>query len=181
MKKVTIYTILFIAFLSTGLSAQNLTGPGNAANGKKETPIFKQVAGLDVIKSIYPEAIAVEKVNNVWFKILDAGKNMLGYTLSSKAYSDGIIGYHDVTPVIVITDKDKVIKKVALLSNWESTAYIRKLERQTFFNTWNGVKVAEAASKKPTVDSYTGATYTASAIKKNMDKVISAANSNKIQ
>ncbi len=185
MKKVTIYSILailiFNAQLSTTLIAQDLTGPGNAVNGKKETPVFKQIAGLDVIKTVYPDAVAVEKVNNVWFKILDANKKLLGYTLSSKAYSEGIIGYHDTTPVIVITDKDQVIKKVSLLSNWESAAYTKKLERQNYFNTWNGIKVSDAGTKKPEVDSYTGATYTASAVKKNMEKVITAANANKIK
>lgn len=186
MKKVTIYTaslltIFVLTISGTAAVAQDLTGPGNGVNNKKENPIFKQIAGLDVIKTVYANASAVEKVNNVWFKIVDEGKNLLGYTLSSKAYSEDIIGYHNTTPVIVITDKNKVIQKVALLSNWESLAYTKKLERQNFFNTWNGVSLADASAKKPTPDSYSGATYTASAVKKNMEKVVAAANANKIK
>ncbi len=167
--------------LTSATYAQNLQGPGNAANSKKETPVFKDISGMDVIKTVFPDAAAVEKVNTIWFKIVDNSKKLLGYTLSSKPYSEGIIGYHNTTPVIIITDKNKVIQKVAMLSNWESLAYTRKLERQNFFNTWNGLKVPDAVTKRSTVDGYSGATYTASAVTKNVELILQKACENKIK
>lgn len=175
------YLLISVLLLTQSASAQNLFGPGTNAKGKKETPIFKEVSGLEVIKTVYPDAVAVEKVNTVWFKIVDNAKKTIGYTLSSKPYSEGIIGYHNTTPVIIVTDNYKVIKKVALLSNWEFAAYVKKLERQNFFNAWNGLKVPDAVSKRAAVDCYSGATYTASAITKNVENVLKAACENKIK
>jgi len=171
MKKVI--SLLFVTFaLATVGVSQNNHGP------KKDVPVFKEISGLDVVKSIYPDAVAVEKNKGDWFNIVSADKKVLGYCLSSKPYSDGIKGYNNTTPVIVITDKEKSIKKVAILSNWETAAYLKKLERQNFFNTWNGLKVTDAAKKKASVDSYSGATFSANAISKNVEIILNKAAKN---
>jgi Na+-translocating ferredoxin:NAD+ oxidoreductase RnfG subunit len=146
--------------------------------GKKQAPVFKEISGLEIIKSVYPSATAVEKNNGVWFGIVDANKKVIGYCLSSKPFSDGIIGYNNTTPVLVITDMKKVIQKVAILSNWETAAYVGKLQRQTFFDTWNGMKVSDALKKKAPADSYSGATITATALLKNLEIILTKANQN---
>ncbi|MDP3436172.1 MAG: FMN-binding protein [Bacteroidales bacterium] len=146
----------------------------------KEIPVLKEISGLEVIKSVYPQATGVEKVNEVWFKIVDSGKRVLGYTLSSKPFSEEIIGYHNTTPAIVIMDKDKVIKKVAILSHWETTSYVVKLDRLKFFDNWNGLTIDGALKKKTAADSYTGATITAVAVTKNVEVVLKKAMENKI-
>ncbi len=183
MKKIRVVTIILLCILASNRAeSQDLQGPGNGVSGKKETPVLKEISGLEVIKTVYPEAVAIEKSGSVWFKIIDAKRNYIGYALSSKPFSEGIIGYHNTTPVIIITDKNQIIKKVAMLSNWESTGYTRKLERQNFFNNWNGLTVKEAAAKKSaSADSYTGATYTASAVVKNVNIVLNKALKSKIQ
>lgn len=169
MKKVLLSFIAIFVFVQ-------MFGQGN----KEVKPVYKEVSGLEVIQTVYPSAVAVEKVNNVWFKIVDSGKKILGYTLSSKPYSEGIKGYHNTTPVIIVLDPQKVIQKIALLSNWETAGYIRKLEKQNYFNSWNGLKFNEAASKKASADSYTGATISANAITKNIEIVLKKAAENKI-
>jgi len=151
------------------------SGAQNNNGARKDVPVFKEVSGLDVVRSIYPEAAAVEKSNGDWFNIVSADKKVLGFCLSSKPYSEGIKGYNNTTPVIVITDKNKTIQKVAILSNWETAAYLKKLERQNFFNTWNGMKIADAAKKKATVDSYSGATFSATALSKNVEIILNKA------
>ena len=88
--------------------------------------------------------------------------------MSSKPYTDSIIGYHNSTPVIIVIDKKKVIQKVAILSNWETPFFIKKLEKQKYFNTWDGLKVGDALKKKAAVDSYSGATISARALSKNV-------------
>lgn len=167
------FSLLFIIFvLTTNLFSQ--------ANGKvkAEVAVFKEVSGLDIVKTIYPDANAVEKSNGEWFKIVDVNNKVLGYCLSSKPYSDGMIGYHNTTPVIVVTDKSKIIQKVAILSNWESPGFLKKLERQNYFNSWNGLKINDALKKKPSVDSYSGATTTAEALSENVEIILKRAAQN---
>jgi len=69
--------------------------------------------------------------------------------------------------VMIITDKNWIIKKVALLSNKESLGYVRRLEKRGFFDQWVGKTVKDA--KKVEVDGYTGATFTGKAVSKNVD------------
>jgi Na+-translocating ferredoxin:NAD+ oxidoreductase RnfG subunit len=68
---------------------------------------------------------------------------------------------------MILTDKKGVIQKVALLSNWETLSYVRKLEKKGFFDLWVGKPLKEAKMVK--VDGYTGATLTATAVSKNVD------------
>ncbi len=131
MKKVLSLLFVTFALLTIGV-AQNNHGP------KKDVPVLKEVSGLDVVKSVYPEAVAVEKNKGDWFNIVDSGKKVIGYCLSSKPYSEGIKGYNNTTPVIVITDKNKVIQKVAILSNWETAAYLKSLRDKTFLTHGTG-------------------------------------------
>jgi Na+-translocating ferredoxin:NAD+ oxidoreductase RnfG subunit len=140
-----------------------------------EGAVLNEVSGLEVVQSIYPEAVAVEKGKEVWFKVVGADKKVLGYCLSSKPYSDTIIGYNNITPVIVVTDKRKVIKKVAILSNWETPFFLKKLEKQLYFNTWDGLKIEEAHKRRANVDSYSGATLSARALSKNMEIILDKA------
>jgi len=163
-------SLLFIIF--TGVTTAFSQANGKA---KGEVAVLKEVSGLEVVQSIYPEAVAVEKGNGVWFNVVDAKKKVLGYCLSSKPYSEGIIGYHNTTPVIVVTDKSKIIKKVAILSNWESPGFLKRLERQKYFNSWDGLKIGEASKKKAPADSYSGATISATALSKNVEIILNKA------
>jgi len=77
-----------------------------------------------------------------------------------------VIGYNNTTPVMIITDHKWIVKKVALLTNWESLVYVKKLEEKGFFDLWNNKNLKEA--QKVELDAYTGATTTAKAIMKNL-------------
>lgn len=161
-------TLIFALLIFVQISfAQN--------NQRKDNPILKEISGLEVIKSVFSDAISVEKESDVWFKILDKNGKKIGYTLSSKPFSQDIIGYHNTTPIIVVMDNNKVIKKVALLSHYESTGYVNRLNRQGFFDNWNGLKPEKVLEKKANLDSYTGATITAKAVEKNLEIIIKKA------
>lgn len=146
----------------------------------KEVAVLKEISGLSVIKTIYPNATSVEKINSVWFKIVDKDKALVGYTLSSKPFTADIKGYNDITPVIVILDKKQIIRKIAILSHYETEAYIKRLEKLTYFNNWNGQTIEKALEKKAGVDSYSGATISANALSKNIEIVLKQATQNKI-
>ncbi|MDL2264860.1 FMN-binding protein [Parabacteroides sp. OttesenSCG-928-G07] len=155
-----------------------LAGILNAYAQRGRTAVLKEISGMEVIKTIYPEASKVEQQNEVWFEILDADGNLIGYTLSSKPFSDDIIGYRGATPVIVIMDKNKVIRKVSILSHKETISYINRLTNWGFFDNWNGLTVSDAKEKQVKVDAYTGATMTAVSLIKNMDIILEKAAGN---
>jgi Na+-translocating ferredoxin:NAD+ oxidoreductase RnfG subunit len=138
-----------------------------AQQPQKPEPPLHEVSNKDVVKSVYPEAANVVKANDYWFKVINSNKRTIGFAMISSNFCKDVKGYNDVTPVMILTDLNFVIKKVALLSNHETLGYVRKLEKNNFFNQWNGKKLKEAKSVQ--IDGFTGATYTAKAVSKNVD------------
>jgi len=74
---------------------------------------------------------------------------------------------------MILVDKNKIVKKVALLSNWETPKFVSKLEQTGFFDSWVGKDLQSA--KTVQVDARTGATYTAKAVAKNVDFLLNTA------
>jgi len=141
--------------------------------GKDKNPVLHEVSNKDVVQSIYPDAVKVEKVNDYWYRILNAKSKTIGFAVSSVSFCKDVKGYNDLTPVMILVDKNKVIKKVALLSNWETPKFVSKLEQTGFFDSWVGKDLQSA--KTVQVDARTGATYTAKAVAKNVDFLLNTA------
>ncbi len=149
--------LVVILFVSTwALSGQS----------KKANPVLTTVSNKDVVVSVFKDASKIEKLNDYWFEILDSKTKRLGYAMTSLDYCKNVVGYQNNTPVMIITDKNFSIVKVALLSHWETLSYVKKLERNGFFDLWNKSKLKNAQTVK--LDAYTGATKTAKAVEKNM-------------
>lgn len=154
-------TLLSIVILSLSL--------GVFAQGRNN-PVYQEVKNKDVVNSVFPSAQKIEKENTFWFRILDANGTLLGYAMNSVPYCKDVIGYNDVTPVMIITDKKLKIMKVQLLSHWETASYIQRLETKGFFKLWNGKTIKQA--KDTQIDGYTGATITARAVDKNVQFLV---------
>lgn len=90
--------------------------------------------------------------------------------MNSTPYCQDVKGYANLTPVMIITDKKGQIQKVALLSNYESPRWVDKLNMRGFFDLWNGKSLKEATALQ--VDAHTGATYTATAVIKNVSYLL---------
>jgi len=158
------FQLIFLTlFLTLHVFSQNR----NAGEAK---PIFTEVSNKAVVQSVYPDATRVEKINDYWFKIVNDRNKLFGYAMNSTPVSGKFPGYNGPTPVMIITDKNLIIKKVALLSHYETPGYIRRLNQMGFFNSWDDVKLQEATSIVP--DGWTGATLTAESIRKNMDYMV---------
>lgn len=168
MKKLTLFLVLCL--IAVPVLAQD----------HKEPVVVTEVSGMQVVKSIFPEAAEIVQANEVWFKIVNAKKELLGYCLSSKPFSEGIKGYNNTTPVIIVMDNSKVIKKITLLTHSETKAYIAKLERQKFFASWQGLTLRDALNAKAAPDTYSGATITAGAVRRNVDLVLRKANEKRL-
>lgn len=137
---------------------------------RRGNPVYQEVKNKDVVNSVFPSAQKVEKENSFWFRILDENGSLLGYAMNSVPYCKDVIGYNDVTPVMIITDKKLKVMKVQLLSNWETQSYTQRLEAKGFFNLWNGKTIKQAKSVQ--LDAYTGATFTARAVDKNVQFLV---------
>jgi electron transport complex protein RnfG len=138
----------------------------NAQHRERQAPVLHEVSNQQIVVGVYPEAVKVEKVNEYWFKILDKAGKTVGFAMSSSDFCKNVKGYRDTTPVMIVTDKKFIIKRVALQSNYESLSYVENLERNGFFKSWVGKNVKKA--KAAQVDGTTGATYTANAVTKNV-------------
>ena len=154
--------LVILVFISSVAFAQE-----KPREGKDSKAVLHEVSNKEVVQSVYQDAAKVEKVNNYWYRILNSSNKTIGFAMSSATYCPQIKGYNDVTPVMILTDKNWVIKKVAILSNYETPGFVRKLEKKGFFNLWVGKTLNEA--KTVEVDGYTGATFTAMSVSKNVD------------
>jgi len=160
LKKISV-TFIIVLF-AVSISAQR--------RGREADPVLTKVSNKEVVQSVFPEATKVEKIDNYWFRIVDDKKKVYGFAMTSTDYCADVIGYNNTTPVMVITDKKFVVKKVALLSHYETLSYIRRLDKMGFFNTWDELKLAEVPKIK--ADAYSGATKTAKAIEKNLNFLV---------
>lgn len=154
-------------FLVLAVLVSSISVAQEKGKEKKVEPVFHQVSNKDIVQSVYPNAVKVDKIDDFWYRILDANNKTIAFAMSSAPFCKRVIGYHNTTPVLLITDKKFVIQKVAILSNWETLAYVRKLEKNGFFDLWNGKHLKSAKDTK--LDAYTGATLTADAVKINVD------------
>lgn len=133
----------------------------------KTPPVFHEVSNKDVVVSTFPDAVKVDKVNEYWYRIVDKDNNLLGFAMSSFPFCKHVKGYNNLTPIMIITDKDWMIQKVSILSHWETLGYIKKLERKGFFKLWVGKTLNEA--KNVQIDACTGATLTTKAVAANVN------------
>ena len=173
MKKTILLSLLLVFTITTPLRSQN-QGKGD------DIPVLKEISGFQEVKKVIPQAIELLQVNEVWHKVLNKEKEIIGYCFSSKPYSEAIKGYHGATPVIIILDKEKIIRKIAILSHYETQSYVEMLKLQKFFASWEGLTIREALNVKASVDSYSGATITAVSIRRNIDLILRKAYANKI-
>ena len=67
----------------------------NESKEKKKPPVFHEVSNKDVVTSVFPEAVKVEKVNDYWFSILNAENKPIGFAMSSVPFCKDVKGYND--------------------------------------------------------------------------------------
>ncbi len=88
--------------------------------------------------------------------------------INSSSLAKDVIGFGGRTPVEVYL-KDNKIEKVVFLKNAETPSFFEQVERSGLADKWNGLTLAEAATKN--VDAVSGATYTSDALIENVIRV----------
>ncbi|MBO4740148.1 MAG: FMN-binding protein [Bacteroidales bacterium] len=142
----TLIAVLAATFLPFRASAQQSNVPQEVAE------VFSTAASIDEF--------------GVWSRVLDSDGMLLGYVAYSKPASDNIQGFNGETPLIVVFDAQKTIRKVALLDNDETPRFVTRVEENGFFEAWNGLSIEEALEKE--VDAVSGATFTSNGVKQSL-------------
>ena len=149
MKKAFILIILAVmavAFMPFHSFAQQRTVP------EQVTKIFSTASSLEA--------------QGVWSRVLDAKGTLLGYVAYSKPASNGIQGFNGETPLMIIFDAKKTIRKVVLLDNEETPNFVSRVENGGLFDAWNGMTIDQALDAK--VDAISGATFTSNGVKQSL-------------
>lgn len=148
--------VFVMLLICSAATAQHRRGPA----------VLFEVSNKNVVKSVFPDAEKVEKIDDYWYRVIDSLNTTLGFAMSSMEHCKDVRGYNGATPVLIVTDKKHVIKKVALQSNYETQSFVRILDNSGFFDSWNDIYVQKASAAE--VDGITGATFTANAVAKNV-------------
>lgn len=85
---------------------------------------------------------------------------------SSASQTEWAEGYKGEVPVILELTADNRIDTVKLGQNDETRAYIKKLQREGFFDSWDGMSLVEV--EQAVVEGVSGATYSSDAIIANV-------------
>lgn len=93
-----------------------------------------------------------------------------GMVISTDTLGGDIKGFAGPTPVQIYVNDGKVVKVVPL-ANQETPNFLKKVEGNGLFNSWDGLTVEEALNKE--VDAVTGATFTSRAVIANVQRGLS--------
>ncbi len=118
-----------------------------------------RIAGEEVAERFNKEA--KEEVSEPIERIESNGTRVI----NSSSIAKDVIGFGGRTPVDVYVKDDK-IEKVVFLKNAETPSFFDQVVRSGLADKWNGLTLAEAATKK--IDGVTGATYTSEALIENV-------------
>ena len=117
------------------------------------------------VSKIFSTASSLE-AQGVWSRVFDAKGTLLGYVAYSKPASNGIQGFNGETPLMIIFDAKKTIRKVVLLDNNETPGFVSRVEQGGLFDAWNGMTIDQALDAK--VDAISGATFTSTGVKQSL-------------
>lgn len=135
----------------------------------KDVDVSKQesIFNLEDAKQYFNDAKKLDVISNDRAHFLNAKGELVGHLLSTSPMADDIIGYASSVPVMIAIDSNNTIEAVKLLANSESRGFIRKINRKSFFNSWDKMSVVDALNAD--VDVVSGASMTTGAVKEGVN------------
>jgi len=121
---------------------------------------------LEDAKEFFPNAKELHLLSVDLAEVKNTNGDIVGKMMSTSPIADDIIGYAGEVPVVIAVCNGDVIKGVKLLPNYETPHFIRKINRKSFFNSWDKMTVKEALTAD--VDVVSGASMTTRAVKKGV-------------
>jgi len=116
---------------------------------------------LTDVQKLFHSAKKVEKVSVDEAFAIDGSGNRIGKLVHTFPQAEHIIGYASNLPILIGLDADEKIVGIVLQANGETPGFINRLEKQNFFNTWDGMIASEVVNSK--FDAVTRATMTTQA------------------
>lgn len=132
---------------------------------KNDVAELPKVAMADV-KEVFPDAATIQLIDTSYFQVNDAENQVLGTIMLSSPYSDKVKGYAGKTPLQIAFDNEDKIIDVRILKNNETPGFLSHVEKDGFFESWNGMTAEEALNAK--VDAVSGATYTSHGVAESL-------------
>ncbi len=126
-----------------------------------------EVSGVEsfrpALAKLFPKYAKAQEATPFAWRLFDADGKELGVLhLEDAEKYPRKDAYSGTIEVGVVTASDGKIAGVVLGKHQETPSFIARLDRQKFFQRWNGVTLAEAQKKK--VDAVTRVTYSSEAI-----------------
>jgi Na+-translocating ferredoxin:NAD+ oxidoreductase RnfG subunit len=119
---------------------------------------------LRFIQKTFADAVSYQEPTDPkdWIMIYDGQERIVGYAVITSPYTDGIAGYSGPLPLLICVNQQEKIESVTVLQHFEAPGLIEILEKNGFFEAWNGERWNTAADKE--VDTVSGATMSSQAI-----------------
>ncbi len=130
-------------------------------------------AGHDVsfLEEQFDGRIRISKDSSRQICTILTGEGPVGYVLYSSDLDEQTVGFASPLNFAVVLNQDMEIMHIELLSYGDETpSYIAWLERENFFEQWNGMKPAEVLEEDPDVVS--GATLSCVAVSKDLNQLL---------
>ena len=156
-----IYVLLVsavVAFIVAAHAGQFLGVSINFSGSQVEAP---SAFTLEDATKFFPEAQHLEYLADDEAMVLASDRRKLGRLLHSQPSTRHIIGYASWLPIVIGIDNDNRIAGLFLQKNSETPGFVKRLEKEGFFASWNGVIASEALSLP--VDAVSRATMTSRA------------------
>jgi Na+-translocating ferredoxin:NAD+ oxidoreductase RnfG subunit len=114
---------------------------------------------------LFDKAASVEE-SGKYFNVYDENKKLIGHILHSNTFSPQVRGYNGPVPLLIALTKEKQIRDIRLLPNYETGDFVEILREHHYMDSWNDKSIEEALAMQ--ADAVSGATETAVAIRKNV-------------
>ncbi len=131
-----------------------------------ENSLKKEIVNTEHTK-IFPEIFEdfnyylFDSISDSYF-LFDSNDRKIATIIFSFPYCDTIIGYGSNIPLAIVFDANNKIEQLFFFPNYETRSWMKILEKESFFENWNGLSAKKAL--KLEVDAVSGATYTSRAI-----------------
>lgn len=157
LPEIVLLVILFTIITKQESAKSQVSGDIAATNSR-----FK----LEEAQQFFPKAKELNLLSVDLAEVINANGNVVGKLISTSPIADDIIGYAGEVPVVIAVCNNDVIKGVRLQANYETPHFIKKINRKSFFNSWDKMTVQEALTAD--VDVVSGASMTTRAVKKGV-------------
>lgn len=128
---------------------------------KQETAAEKPLA-LEDARRFFPEAAKIVVLAADEAEVYDGNGGKIGTLVNTMPMTKHIIGYGSYLPILIGLDLDQRVAGIFLQENGETPGFIKRLEKQQFFNTWDKLPATEVVGRE--FDAVSRATLTTRAV-----------------